>query len=496
MKKKDQEKDLIKCIEEAKREWEITIDSLDHIILLLNKNGNILRGNKAVEKWGLFNVQSLRGLNFHRILHPGCNDQDCYLKNSWNQANDKLKNGDPYIIESHDNIINKYLRIKFTPISSELSKNEKSDIFSIIRVMDITERKKNEDKINQLYYELKVIFDILQYQYVKLDLDGKILDIKGIKENDRSFISEISLGKLIYDLFPVSGKAELKRAFSNVRNGSQLEIFEYNLKSDSGDQIYEVKVIPLSVDSIVCIKNNITESRRLISMAQTIDLMQNLGTIFSGIRHEIGNPINAIKMTTSVLKRNFSRFSTDKILEYVDRIISETSRVEFLLNNLKNFNMFEKLNPEKIDIHEFIDNFIKLIKENFEEHGVVIRKPSFDKKLIAYIDPRAFHQVMLNITGNALDSVKNLDNPEVRFETKKKGDSVIIIISDNGTGVPESVQKDIFKPFFTTKSNGTGLGLSIVQKILTNMNGSIRIDSSALSGTKVIISISGGKKGE
>ncbi len=82
--------------------------------------------------------------------------------------------------------------------------------------------------------------------------------------------------------------------------------------------------------------SDITEKMRLNAIAEAVNTMNNLGYIFSGIRHELGNPINSIKTTISVCKKNLQTYSKETISEFIDRVLSDITRVEILLKDLKN----------------------------------------------------------------------------------------------------------------------------------------------------------------
>jgi signal transduction histidine kinase len=86
---------------------------------------------------------------------------------------------------------------------------------------------------------------------------------------------------------------------------------------------------------------DITEKSRLESIAEAVETMNNIGYVFSAVRHELGNPINSVKAGLSVLRANIDTFSRSVVIEYVDRLSSELSRVEVLLRSLRNFSMYD-----------------------------------------------------------------------------------------------------------------------------------------------------------
>lgn len=239
---------------------------------------------------------------------------------------------------------------------------------------------------------------------------------------------------------------------------------------------------------------NITEKMRLESIANAVNTMDNLGYVFSGIRHEIGNPINSAKMALSVLKEGIHDFSTATILEFVERSMEELLRVEFLLKSLRNINMYEKPVPELINLGKFLDRFVSLVWEDFSKSGIRINTTFHPHAQSAFVDPRALQQVLLNIFTNAADAMVASQDKIIEISTMSQRGFVWLQIRDTGCGVPEDKLEEIFKPFYTTKTEGTGLGLVISRKMLAQMNCTIDISNCRQGGTMVAISLPEGDR--
>ncbi len=244
----------------------------------------------------------------------------------------------------------------------------------------------------------------------------------------------------------------------------------------------------------VSIKRDVTERLRLEAIAEAVNAMDSIGYIFSGVRHEIGNPLNSINMILGILKSKLDVFSKDDIREYVNRVAAQLSRVEDLLKSLKSFNMYENQEPRNMQISSFIEKLLPLLKEDFKKKGITIDiSVDPDTKWI-YADPRALQQVMLNILTNASDAMNGRQDPKVTVNAFRSAGMIGIRVEDNGCGIPEDNLKDLFKPFYTTKTHGTGLGLVIVKKMLARMNGAIEITSRKDEGTRVDVFIPEGKE--
>ena len=170
--KNEELKRLLDMIELAKQEWELAVDSLSQVVCLLDREGNILRANMAVEKWKISRVKNIKGVGMHELLHsdtkelervgvhklfhPSCTAQNCYLETFWSGALEALKKGQSSSIESEDTIMERYIHIQIlTKTVYDYNKRKIEDVFAVLLVDDITERKELEKKIKNKVQDLE-----------------------------------------------------------------------------------------------------------------------------------------------------------------------------------------------------------------------------------------------------------------------------------------------------------------------------------------------------
>lgn len=253
--------------------------------------------------------------------------------------------------------------------------------------------------------------------------------------------------------------------------------------------IVEQFLIPGNQQNSIVLLSDITERRKMESVIEAANLTKNLGYVFSGIRHEIGNPLNSIKIALSVLQRNLEEYDKETIAEFLDRSLQEVARLEYLLKALKNYSLFERPIMENVSVFTFISDFIALIRNDFESNHIRIHTIVDEDDLAIWVDSRALHHIMLNLITNAMDALEHVKNPQISISTNSNNGWVNIKIDDNGKGIKESDKRNLFQPFFTSKTTGTGLGLVIVQKMLAAMNGKISIESYQSIGTTVTVTL-------
>ncbi|MGB5684501.1 MAG: response regulator [Candidatus Electrothrix sp.] len=287
---------------------------------------------------------------------------------------------------------------------------------------------------------------------------------------------------------------DCRKVLNSVEEGNGWHGEVKNRHKDGTFYDESVAIIPVKgqanrVNSFCIIKRDQTEKKRLESIAEAANLMENVGFVFSGIRHELGNPLNSLKMAISVLLRQLDDLPLDKIKEFLDRSMGEIKRMEYLLYSLKNFNVLEEQKLVLTDLSVFLENFKRVHEKDLLGNGVEL-EVHIEATVSSLVDERALHQVFLNLLTNSVNALQKTLTPRISIHLlQKDGHFAQIIFRDNGCGFSDQVRKQLFKPFFTTRAKGTGLGLTIVKKMLTSMNCTVSIEGQRGKGACIIITL-------
>ena len=356
-------------------------------------------------------------------------------------------------------------------------------------VRDITAQKQAEKKIRAQNTFLNNVIDSLAHPFMVIDVDDYSVKIANKAARQGRETQGRTCHMLNHALDQPCSRSGIVCPLERVVQSGRPMHVEHS-HGREGEGRHEVHAFPLfdaqgRVRQVIQYSIDITEKKRLEAIAEAANLMDNLGYIFSGIRHEIGNPLNSVKMALSVLSMHLDRYPRETIREFVDRALGETSRVEYLLKALKNFSMFESPDVEPVSIKLFMHNFIALVEKDFASQGVRVQVDLPTADLLVLTDHRAFHQVMLNLLINAVDALKDREDARIAIGVSAQPGFVKVEVRDNGCGIAPENQANLFRPFYTSKPKGTGLGLVIVKKMLAKMNSSIRIESTHLQGTTV-----------
>jgi signal transduction histidine kinase len=244
------------------------------------------------------------------------------------------------------------------------------------------------------------------------------------------------------------------------------------------------------------------------------DKMIALGQLVAGIAHEINNPMNFIygnlnyaieyvqdilyiiecyqqklSYTDVVSQAKEKGIDLEFIIEDLPKLLSSmkvgAARVNEIVLSLRNFSRLDQAEIKPVDIHEGIENTLIILKHSLKakpDRVEIELIKEYDKLPLINCYAGQLNQVFMNIIANAIDALsesnnlilKTRKNLQIRIRTELTNDNYVIInIADNGSGIPEDVQKRLFDPFFTTKpvGKGTGLGLSISYQIVVEKHG-------------------------
>ncbi len=363
---------------------------------------------------------------------------------------------------------------------------------------EVTERKQAETSLKESENKCRILVDYLPQGIYLKNRNSVYVYCNDNFARDLNIKAGDIVGKTDYDLFPQE-IAEKNRSEDReiIRSGKPLDIEERHVK-DGQERVIEKFKMPTrneigGVNGILGILWDVTERVRLEAVAEAVSMTNNIGYIFAGIGHEIGNPINSAKMTLNVLKKKIDTYSQETIEEHLERALGEVSKVEYLLRTLKSFNMYETPMLQNVEMKPFMDKFLPLLTEDFEKKGITVESIFDPNAQRGYFDPRALQQVMLNIVSNAANAVEGRESSRIVIQVLKTENLIRINVTDNGCGIAEEQQKRVFTPFFTTRSSGTGLGLVIAKKLLSRMGGAIEIKSRRGEWTRVEISIQEGR---
>ena len=222
-----------------------------------------------------------------------------------------------------------------------------------------------------------------------------------------------------------------------------------------------------------------------------------LEDILSTLRHQLGNSVNALKVTLDVLHENFDLFNDEKKREYVERAKEVLARQQAMVDAMRFYSSVNVNDQKPIAFLPFWEQFVAALRQRTEK--VILSREIQAGAHRVMGSPMAIQNVLLQLVENALDAVEGVENPRVELSVSDEGERLRIAVTDNGCGIRQKDMSKIFVPLFTTKPKRTGLGLSIALKLMSQMGGRLEIAPLVQGGTAATIwlqRVGGGNHGQ
>lgn len=526
------EKNRLKSIS-AKLEKKVDLQKIalnfsSNSTVITNKEGSIIWVNKAFTKLTGYTLQEALSKN-PRILKSGKHDEKFY-KVLWDtilsgktwkgEITNKKKDGSIY----HE-------KIKISPVF-----NSEEVITNFIATKeDITDQKKIDAALNESYIkyeELAYIFNqspaigFLWSQDEKQTVEFVTENIKQWGYTPEDFYSQNLVfsdiifqddkSKVLNELREKieAGSERLKQHYRIVTKEGEVRWIDSHLYARLGenDSVTHLQGVVLDVTEK---KKAEEDSKNQLEQLMQADKMIALGTLVSGVAHEINNPNNFVMLNIPLIEKvwfnilpllekhyeengDFSvgdRLMFSKIKGSMPLLlggINEGSqRIKNIVEDLKSFARKDTTGyNQDVDLNKVVQTSVNLtanmVSKSTDKFNVKYSKTP----IIIKGNKQKLEQVLINLIENSCQALTDRKQ-SVKIDIQKNCENVYINVSDEGQGMEAELLRKITDPFFTTKRNkgGTGLGLSITNKIVIQHKGSIDFNSELGKGTKAILKL-------
>lgn len=243
---------------------------------------------------------------------------------------------------------------------------------------------------------------------------------------------------------------------------------------------------------IICISISIKEVleegwvfQKMVKLQEKIDHQNNLkliGQMAATIAHEIRNPMTSINGFIELLRLN----TTEENKKYLSIMKSELDRMDSILSEILCLSKPIDRKSEELSVDIIVNEMKEIMSPLANFHGITIEvklENLYNPKIVGNHD--RIKQLLMNLVKNAIEEMDK--GGTVTITLKNVMDQLQITVCDQGRGIEKEKIPDLFKPFYTTKSNGTGLGLQIVKRIVEEHKGKIYVQSILEVGTSFIV---------
>ncbi|MBX3345547.1 MAG: PAS domain S-box protein, partial [Nitrospira sp.] len=248
---------------------------------------------------------------------------------------------------------------------------------------------------------------------------------------------------------------------------------------DRGRVIEDEAGHPLRIDGIA---SDITERKRLQAQLRRTERVAELGTVASGMAHEIGTPMNVILGRAEYL---MERTKEEPVRKGLQTIISQVERITRVMNQLLAFARRRPVEHRALDLRQIIEDNLEIFQERLSHSNVTVDTSFAEGCPFVRADADQMSQVLINLIMNAIHAMPGGGVLKVALAPATDRGMVMLVVGDTGHGMPKDIIAKIFDPFYTTKEfgKGTGLGLTVVKGIIEEHAGTIQVESEPGVGT-------------
>jgi len=275
------------------------------------------------------------------------------------------------------------------------------------------------------------------------------------------------------------------RPLKQLEEGMQ-RIAEGKFDTLSTDYSAESEIISLDNAFSRMIKE--LELRQVRLMSQSEKLVA-LGTMVSGVAHELNNPLSNISSSCQILTEEIEEADVAFKRELLQQIDSEVDRAKATVNCLLEFSRKRQFKSGPVLLSQIVNDTIRLVQGDIPTHvDITVDIPG---EFWIVVDKQRVQQAILNIVKNAIDALQGDGTITISAGEDPAGGIVEIKIADTGPGIDPENMARIFEPFFTTKDDGkgSGLGLFVTREIIAEHGGTIDVTSGVGEGTTFIIQL-------
>lgn len=263
-----------------------------------------------------------------------------------------------------------------------------------------------------------------------------------------------------------------------------------------GSYCYGYTLYPMAGGFLCLFIQNITQKSLREEMARAVDRIENVDSIFFGVRKVFGRPVQSLVEQLADMEMRLGQFSADELRKALTAISGEVRKMQAALNSLKNFGITDTRGIHPVEMCSYSRQFLSLISGHLDRKGISLERVLPESSLFAKVDPTSLRDVLLAIFTNAVEALAERDDPRITFSLFETENVLHLEIEDNGRGVPQALARKVFQPFYSTKIGALGLGLTYAEKVLVGFNGMVELRSLPEVGTVVGITLPVSQKGE
>lgn len=227
--------------------------------------------------------------------------------------------------------------------------------------------------------------------------------------------------------------------------------------------------------------------RQLQEQAEEAERLAYVGTLASGLAHEIRSPLNALSLNMQLLEEEVGPGRGRRLFSITR---DEVGRLDRLVGDFLSYARPRPCARRAVRVSEILERARDLLAPQLAEQGVALRLEDESDGCRIEVDPEQWNQLLLNLVHNAAAATEETGRrPEVTIRAARSGAEVRLEVADNGVGIDPAERERVFDAFYSTRKGGTGLGLAVVRRIAAAHGARIELDSAVGEGTTARITL-------
>ena len=348
-------------------------------------------------------------------------------------------------------------------------------------VRDLTERKHAEE-------QFRLVVESSPSGVLMVDGNGTILLVNRQIEQLFGYERAELIGRSVEILVPqrmrsqhAGDRAEFFAHSESRAMGKGRDL--YGVRKDGQEFPLEIGLSPIRTPDgmrVLASVVDISERNRIQEHLQKAERLAELGTLASGMAHEIGTPMNVILGRAEYL---LQRTTDEGMKKGLATIVTQVERITKVMNQLLAFARRRTAERRAVDLGEIVEDSLEMFQERIAHSCITVEKTIEADIPSVHADRDQLIQVLINLVVNSLHAMP--EGGRLGLSLAREGRHVCLEVSDTGHGMPEEIRSKVFEPFFTTKDfgKGTGLGLTVVKGIIEEHGGTIVVESVVDKGT-------------
>ncbi|MBP1153824.1 MULTISPECIES: PAS domain-containing sensor histidine kinase [unclassified Paenibacillus] len=471
-----QEISALKQTEAALRESQLIMASMLETIadayLMLDRNGRFIYVNRSAEML----LQRSRAELLGRTLSMALPE---WIGSSLYKACQRaMEDASPVFVQEYYAHTNRWIEANCSPCKPGVS----------VFIRDVTLLKEQEETLRTTKQQLDSMIEHTADHIAILDSEFKLVRVNRAFIRSSGFSEQELIGQRLPTI-PEELWIETELLFRQAFQGKQISQFETVRRCKNGSILdISLTLSPIvgpehDITGICMIGRDISEHKKTEEHLRNSEKLAVAGQLAAGVAHEIRNPLTSLKGFTQFLKSG-AKYKD----QYLDIMISELERIDDIIGELLMLARPPSAVFQNNPISPILTHVISLLEPGAHLNNVQFTTYLAPDLPMIYCEENQLKQVFINILKNAIEAMPRGGNVDITAGINSHGE-LSLTFRDEGEGIPAELVKRLGEPFYTTKAGGSGLGLMVSQKIITEHNGRLSIESTPGQGTIVAMTI-------